>query len=130
MVLELLSEWEFLSPEERRQAVDLVGRETKLGLKTDPQNAPLLISSILFVLTTDDPSKVAPTLEPMLITLQEIAPNRLETHQLLAIQALLRGSYSEAFNIAEAYEARAPGTEPFFVEIKQSAQEGMSLGVK
>jgi hypothetical protein len=64
----------------------------------------------------------------MLRQLQEIAPNRAETHQLLANQALIEGRYADALSIVQEYQSVAPDTDPFFVDIKQAAREGLGQG--
>ena len=55
-----------------------------------------------------------------------LAPDRVETHQILAAQALEKGDYAEAIRIADAFEARAFGVEDRFVVIRRVAGEGLA----
>jgi len=114
--------WFDLTPIEKQQAAELIKREADLGLIRDSQSAPLLISTILFFQSTAQTTEVVSQLAPALQRLQVIAPDRVETHQLLAQQALLLGEYQEAIQISAAFEARAPGTEQNFTAIKSAAQ--------
>ena len=86
--LELARVWAFLSPDERKQAYEFVGSEAAIGLSADPHDAPLLISSLLFIQFTAPNATATTYLEPLLRQLQDIAPNRAETHQIMANQAL------------------------------------------
>jgi 3-deoxy-D-manno-octulosonic-acid transferase len=127
--LELARVWGFLSPDERKQAYEFFGREANTGLSTDPYDAPLLISSLLFIQFTAQDTIAPAYVEPMLRQLLNIAPNRAETHQIMANHALWLGEYSQAISITEAYEARAPGTKWFFTEVKRAAQERLQQGL-
>jgi hypothetical protein len=89
--LELARVWAFLSPEERKQAYEFVGWEATIGLSADPHDAPLLISSLLFIQFTAPDATATTYLEPLLQQLQDIAPNRAETHQIMANQASGQG---------------------------------------
>ena len=58
-------------------------------------------------------------------TFDRLAPDRVETHQILAAQALEKGDYAEAIRIADAFEARAFGVEDRFVVIRRVVGEGL-----
>jgi O-antigen ligase len=126
--LELASAWDSLSPDERKQAYVFFGREAGIALSADPYDAPLLISSLLFIQFTTQDITASTYIEPMLRQLWDIAPNRAETHQIMANQALWRGKYAQALRIADEYEARAPGTYWAFVGVKLIAQENLRNG--
>ena len=66
-----------------------------------------------------------PMVEPLLARIREIAPERVQTHVLLAEQELLKGNPEAAVRIAEEYESRVPGTEWFFQEVERTAQNGL-----
>lgn len=103
-------------------------REVGKGLKQEPQNAELLISTLLFLQTVIGPTEATAIVDPMLTRLQALAPQRVETHQLLATQALQQKRYRDVIRIAEEYEAMAPGTEMFFEHLKRSARENLLTG--
>jgi O-antigen ligase len=128
MMLQFVRLWRFLSDEERSQVRGFFAREAALGLSSDAGNAPLLITAILFIQSTEQRPEVLAALGPMLRQLQEIAPNRAETHQLLANQALIEGRYAEALSIVQEYQSVAPDTDLFFVDIKQAARQGLGEG--
>ena len=122
LIVGITKTWFKLAPTEKQQAAELIIREAELGLMQDPNNAPLLISMISFFHSTAQTTETVAQLAPALQQLQVIAPDRVETHQLVAQQLLLLGEYREAIHVSEAYEARAPGTEKYFVDIKSAAQ--------
>ncbi len=66
-----------------------------------------------------------PMVEPLLERIREIAPERVQTHVLLAEQELLKGNPEEAIRIAEEYESRVPGTEWFFQKVKRTAKNSL-----
>ena len=74
--LELARAWGLLSPDEREQASQFLGREASIGLSADPHDAPLLISTLLFIQLTAQDSTATAYVKPMLRHLQNIAPNR------------------------------------------------------
>ncbi len=116
-------EWENLSSEERTQALRMVDTELERGLGAEPHNAILLHSAISLyheaVAHTEDLDRI----DPLLRQLSQLAPERPQTHQRLAIQAVLRGNPGQALAIIEAYLAKAPGTEPQFIPIREFAEE-------
>jgi hypothetical protein len=81
----------------------------------------------LFIQSTVESPEVLSRVNPMLSQHRRIAPDRAETHQLLAAQAVLEGKNSAAIRIATEYQARAPGTEFFFTRIEQVARENLAL---
>ena len=120
--------WNTLSPIEKEQAIDFVVREGVRGLEADPGNARLLQLTIELLQKTTPTEEGLEALEPLLERLQRIAPKQVGTHTRLANQALLRGNYSEALRIIEAYEETGPWTERYFRGLKESAQEGLAAG--
>ena len=129
MILQFVRLWGFLDAGERRQVQEFFGREAGAALNRDARYAPLLITAILFMQTTAQSPEALASLGPMLQQLQAVAPQRAETHQLLANQALKDGRYAEALRISREYQALAPGTEPFFAAIRRDAQEGLARGM-
>lgn len=127
--LELARVWGYLSPDERKQVHEFFGREASLALGTDPYDAPMLISALLFIQFTAQDTTAPAYVEPMLRQLLDIAPDRPETYQIMANHALWLGEYAQAISIAEAYEARAPGTSWAFDEVKSAAQERLQQGL-
>ena len=69
-----------------------------------------------------DPATL-PMVEPLLERIREIAPERVQTHVLLAEQEIIKGNPEEALRIAEEYQSRVPGTEWFFREVSGSGQQ-------
>ena len=94
--------------------MSLVIRELAEGLEVEPQSFPLMVSAVLVL--RQDPS-ASPMVESLLDRIQEIAPERVQTHVLLAEQELIKGDPKEARRIAEEYQSRVPGTEWFFREV-------------
>ena len=127
-ILQIAQQWPLMTPGERADALELVIREVGKGLKQEPQNAELLISTLLFLQTVIGPTEATAIVDPMLTRLQTLAPKRVETHQLLATQALQQKRYHDVIRIAEEYEAMAPGTEMFFEHLKRSARENLLTG--
>jgi O-antigen ligase len=128
MLLETLRNWQYLDDADRQRSSAFFGRELGIALAEDPRDAPMLITAILFIQSTVTSSEVLSRVNPMLSQLYQIAPDRAETHQLLAAQAVLEGKNSVAIQIATDYQARAPGTEIFFTRIEQVARENLALG--
>ena len=60
--------------------------------------------------------------------MQELAPERVQTHQILVQQELIKGNYREGIRIAEAYVARAPGTERYFRGLTEAAKQALGAG--
>jgi O-antigen ligase len=127
MLLETLRNWQFLDDADRNRSTAFFGREMGIALADDPRDAPMLITAILFIQSTVESPEVLSRVNPMLSQLRRIAPDRAETHQLLAAQAVLEGKNSAAIRIATEYQARAPGTEFFFTRIEQVARENLAL---
>jgi hypothetical protein len=125
MILQLVRLWDFFDDDTRHQVREFFGREASIALNTDAGNAPMLISAILFMQSTAQSPEALASLRPMLQQLQEIAPNRAETHQLLANQALKEGRYADALAIAREYQSIAPNTNWFFAGIERAALEGL-----
>ena len=117
---QLAYQWDDLNEEERSQALSLVTRELSEGLEAEPQSFPLMVSAVLVF--RQDPTTL-PMVEPLLERIQEIAPERVQTHVLLAEQELLKGNPEEALRIAEEYQRRVPGTEWFFREVSGAGQQ-------
>lgn len=88
----------------------------------------MLITAILFIQSTVESAEVLATVNPMLRQLYQIAPNRVETHQLLAGQAVLEGKNAVAIQIVSEYQERAPGTDVFFSGVERAARENLALG--
>ncbi|HEU0020071.1 MAG TPA: O-antigen ligase family protein [Dehalococcoidia bacterium] len=128
MLLETLRNWQFLNDADRQRSTAFFVREVGIALGEDPQDAAMLITAILFFQSTVESAEVLVQVHPMLSRLYQIAPDRAETHQLLAGQAVLEGKNSVAIQIAAEYQARAPGTEIFFTRIEQVARENLALG--
>ena len=57
----------------------------------------------------------------MVQRLERLAPDRVETHQIIAAQALEKGDDAEALRIADALEARAAAVEGRFEVIRRVA---------
>ena len=119
---QLADEWDDLNEEERSQALSLVTRELSEGLELEPEGFSLMVSAVLVL--RQDPTTM-PMAESLLERIREVAPERVQTHVLLAEQELLKGNPQEAVRIAEEYESRVPGTEWFFQEVKRTAQNGL-----
>jgi hypothetical protein len=129
MLMETLRNWQFLEDADRQRSTVFLGREAGIALGEDPRDAPMLITAILFIQTTVESPEGLARANPMLFQLNQIAPNRAETQQLLAAQAVLEGKNSVALRIASEYQARAPGTEPFFTRIEQVARANLGRGL-
>ena len=125
MLLGLLRNWEYLDAAERRQGIEFFAAEGGIALRQDSHNAPMLITAILFIHSTGPSPEVLASVQPMLQRLQQIAPNRAETHQLVANQALLEGRFAEALEITRRYQDRSPNTKLFFAGIERAAGEGL-----
>ena len=125
MLLNMLRNWEYLDAEERGRGIEFFAAEGGIALREDSHNAPMLITAILFMQSTGPSVEVLASVQPMLQRLEKIAPNRPETHQLLANQALLEGRYAEALEITSRYQDRAPDTELFFAGIERAAGEAL-----
>ena len=108
-----------MNEEERFQALSLVTRELSEGLELEPKGFPLMVSAVLVL--CQDPTTL-PMVEPLLERIREIAPERVQTHVLLAEQELIEGNPEEALRIAEEYQSRVPGTEWFFSEVSGPGQ--------
>ena len=123
MFQSLITQWPSLSLKEMILASEFVSTEAEKGMKEDPQNARLIMTALPIlqasVRTVGDANK----LEPLLQQLRELAPERVGTHQALGRQELVRGNYRGTISIAEAFEAKAPGTERFFKIMKSVAIE-------
>ncbi|MDA0733674.1 MAG: O-antigen ligase family protein [Chloroflexi bacterium] len=128
MSLETLRNWQFLDDAERWESTAFFGRELGIALGEDPRDATMLIAAILFIQSTVESAEVLATVNPMLLQLYQIAPNRAETHQLLAGQAVLEGKNALALQIAAEYQERAPGTEFFFTGVERAARKNFELG--
>jgi tetratricopeptide (TPR) repeat protein len=128
MILQLVRLWGFFDNDTQHQVREFFGREASIALNSDARNAPMLITAILFMQSTTQSPEALASLRPMLQQLQEIAPNRAETHQLLANQALKEGRYADALSIAQEYQSVAPDTNWFFAGIERAALEGLNQG--
>jgi hypothetical protein len=128
MILQLVRLWSFFDDDTRRHVREFFGREATIALNSDARNAPMLITAILFMQSTTQSPEALASLRPMLEQLQEIAPNRAETHQLLANQALKEGRYADALSITQEYQSVAPDTNWFFTGIERAALEGLDQG--
>jgi hypothetical protein len=125
MILQLVRLWDFFDDDTRHHVREFFGREASIALTSDPGNAPMLITAILFMQSTAQSPEALASLRPMLRQLEEIAPNRAETHQLLANQALKEGRYADALAITREYQSLAPDTTWFFAGIEKAALAGM-----
>ena len=123
----LRGEWDGFSPEERRQVLQFVAIEGERGIGAAPQNARLLTTT-LGILQPNFPQEELGWLDPLVERLQELAPERDYTYQLMAIQELRRGNYDEALRIVNEVVARAPWMEDRFQPIVRSAEEGLRGG--
>jgi O-antigen ligase len=119
----LASRWPNLSAEERQQALAVVSQEAYRALQAEPRNFRVLRTIIWLRQGSVTSPEEAAMIDPLLQALQQVAPQRPETHWLLARQAVLKGNYREALEIAEAYEAHAPGTAHYFKEVRRLAEE-------
>lgn len=126
ILLGTLRNWQILNDVERQRATAFFGRELGIALTEDPRDAPMLISAILFIQSTVESAEVLSTVNPMLRQLYQIAPNRAETHQLMAGQAVLEGKNALALQISAEYQDRAPGTGLFFTGIEQVAGDNVA----
>ena len=73
---------------------------------------------MLFSQTSAQNAQTFDSLEPMPMKLNQIAPQRVETHQLLANLVFQSTDYSGAPMIAKDFEAKAPGNERVFSDMK------------
>ncbi len=128
-ILELTKHWQTLTPKERQLALAFAGRQAASGLQADFNDAPFLITAVLFAQTSAQSAQALDQLDPMLVKLTRIAPERVETHQLLANRSFQRTDYAGAIKIAEQFESKAPGTERFFSGIKTIAQQRLDASV-
>lgn len=122
--------WEEAGPQERSQVLVLLPLEGDLAIAAEPMNSRVLVSIISF-LQTAAPSREALTgVDPLLAQLRRVAPERLETHLLLARQAFLRGDDEKACEFVTAYVARAPQAARHFVELQQAIGEEVPGGCR
>ena len=120
--------WLELDAESRLAALQLLSRELERTLESGDEDYRflLLTTSILQqqVRSLEDAERLAPLLERV----QELAPERVQTHQILVQQELIKGNYREGIRIAEAYVARAPGTERYFRGLTEAAKQALGAG--
>lgn len=91
------------------------------SMDSDPGDARLLMTVLPMMQAVSASASDLERLEPYIRRLRELAPNRIQTHQILATQALERGDYDEAIRIVDAFEARIPGQVPSFYVIRERA---------
>ncbi len=126
MFLVLNDTWGDMSPAERSVALEFINAEADRAVESDPKNARLLAAVLLTVQQATGPTPELAELEPFLETLEELAPERTFTHQLLARQALFKGDYEEALQIIESFVERAPATRVDFAGIERAAREAIA----
>jgi hypothetical protein len=103
-------------------ALDFVLGQSSIGIDVEPQNILLVNATIEFLhVVTPDAPAVLDRAEQLLALAQIIAPDYVQTHQLIATQALLRGEYEKAIRVSQEYIARSPDAERFFVQVVESA---------
>jgi len=117
---QVAAEWDELSEEERIQAARLTIQETAKGLKTEPDNFHLMVGAVMVL--RNDPENL-PMVESLLERILEVAPERIQTHVLLAEHEFLQGNHQEANRIADEYVARVPGTESYFQQVVGKDQQ-------
>ncbi|GBD11304.1 hypothetical protein HRbin23_00962 [bacterium HR23] len=120
----LISQWPRLSPEDRQRVFTFILEEGDRGMRQDPRDYRLL-SGLVFFFQRAGGSEAVEQIEPLLQRLRELGPGRLETHQLMANQELLRGNYQGALNIIDAFTAQAPARAPSFAVLRQAAEAGL-----
>ena len=121
----LTGEWAGLSVEDRRRIIPFVSQEFERGLAVEPNNGRLLAAGLPMLQAVATTMEELERLDSLVQRLARLAPDRVETHQILAAQALEKGNYAEAIRIADAFEARAFGVEDRFVVIRRVAGEGL-----
>ncbi len=99
-------------------------------MKSDPKSARLLATVIATVQQAIGPSPRLAELSPCLEVLEDLAPERTFTHQLLARQALYIGDPREASRISESFVDRAPATRVDFDEISRVAREALGAAAQ
>ena len=126
MFQRLAQQWNGFGNNDRRLATAFVATEVESALDDDPRNARLIMTALPILQANAFSQGAVDVLEPLVQRLAQLAPERVGTHQALARQAQLNGNFRESIRIAEAFEARAPGTERFFQIIKEDALEHLN----
>ena len=126
MMATLTVEWAGLSVEDRRRIIPFMSQEFERGLAVEPNNGRLLTAGLPLLQAVATTMEELEQLDSLVQRLERLAPDRVETHQILAAQALEKGDYAEAIRIADAFEARAFGVEDRFVVIRRVAGEGLA----
>ncbi|MCS7206598.1 MAG: O-antigen ligase family protein [Dehalococcoidia bacterium] len=121
-----LSEWPRLPPEERMRVFTFIVTQGDQALQEDPRDFRILADLVYLLQMTAGAPEQVQQVEPLLQRLRHLGPGRLETHQLLANQELLKGNYEEALKIVDAFVAQAPTTANRFASIRRAAEEGLN----
>lgn len=120
-----IAQWPGLNPEDKTRVFTFLLTEGDKALKQDPRDYRLLSSlTFFFQMAAGSPAQVE-QIDPFVQRLRELGPGRLETHQLLANQEVLRGNYQRALQIVDAFTAQAPATASSFATIRRAAEEGL-----
>lgn len=119
----LTQEWPTMDDNTRRQAAALALVEIDQGVAAEPANTRFLLSAILFLQTSATSQEDLARSDALLDRLVRAAPERVQVHQFLAVQALLKNDPYGATMIADNYEREAPWTARYFSDIRAVAHE-------
>ncbi len=125
--VQLLKGWSDLDEQEEAMARELVRREVPRGRRAEPNDFQTLNRSAALLQRSATSLSDLEKIDPMMEELIERAPNRIQTHVRLAIQALLKQNYSEVIRITDEYTARLPSSAGAFSAFVEQANKGLGI---
>ena len=121
-------DWNALTPAEKTRVektrvLEMVDVELEKGLEAEPRSTILLLTAIILLQTAAATPEEIERIDPLLERLEELAPNRLQTHERQAIQELSKGNPRKAIDIVDKFIARAPEAASHFEKTRELVEQ-------
>lgn len=121
MFNQLAQNWSNMTVDEQRLALEVADRQGEAGLKAEPQEWRIYfaLAALYQNVKSLDPTYVERARE-LTDETARLSPNRIETHRLLAVQALTEEDPGRARDAIQSYLAKNPDAALHFIETNRA----------
>ena len=127
MFNQLSNNWQALNEREARAALDAAVRAEQDALRSEPQEWRIHVSaSVLYQLGASLDPAYLERARSLLEEARELAPERIEVHQVMVRQYILEGDYDGAYAAIDSYLSRNPQAASYFEGFRREIDAAVS----